>query len=200
MASVVVVGGGMAGLATALFSGRRGHDVVVVERGTGPPDGAADELAGWDRRGVAQAHFAHYFKARSTRVIREEVPDLLELLRETGVAPSSADFGPGLEDDLALDARRLVYEGVLHRFVGREPRVTLVAGTVRGYLADQSARPARITGVRLADGTEITADLVMDAGGRRSVSGRWLREAGLDGLAIDEVASNQHYLTPIPFS
>lgn len=194
MASVIVVGGGLAGLATALFTGRRGHEVVVVERGAPPPDGSADALAHWDRRGVAQAHFAHYFKARSTRVVREEAADLLKVLRDAGITPSPADFGPGLEDDAGMDSRRLVYEGVLRRYVEREPWVTLEAGAVRGYLADRST-PDRITGVRLADGTEITADLVVDAGGRRSVSGRWLREAGLDGLAVDEVASNQHYFT-----
>jgi 2-polyprenyl-6-methoxyphenol hydroxylase-like FAD-dependent oxidoreductase len=194
MASVVVVGGGLAGLATALFTGRRGHEVVVVERGAPPPDGSADALAHWGRRGVAQAHFAHYFKARSTRVVREEAADLLKVLRDAGIPLSPADFGPGLEDDAGMDSRRLVYEGVLRRYVEREPRVTVVAGAVRGYLADRST-PDRIIGVRLIGGTEITADLVVDAGGRRSVSGRWLREAGLAGLAVDEVASNQHYFT-----
>lgn len=194
MATVAIVGGGMAGLATALFSGRRGHDVLVVERGGGPPDGAPDELAGWDRRGVAQAHFAHYFKARSTRVVREEAPDLLAALLDSGIAESSVRFGPAYSADAALDARRLVYEGVLRRIAEGEPRVTFVPARVRGYLVND-AGPPRVSGLRLADGSELGADLVVDAGGRRSVSGRWLREAGLPGLEVEERPSNQHYFT-----
>jgi 2-polyprenyl-6-methoxyphenol hydroxylase-like FAD-dependent oxidoreductase len=191
VARVTVVGGGMAGLATALFSARRGHEVVVVERGAPPPAGSADELAAWDRSGVAQAPFAHFFKARSTRVVREEAPDLLEALTDLGIGRSAMSFGPGYENDAALDSRRLVYEGVLYRAVERESGVTLVPGSVRGYLV----RGWRVTGVRLADGTEIIADLVVDAGGRRSASGRWLREAGLDALVVEEEASNRHYFT-----
>ena len=87
MASVVVIGGGLAGLATALFTSRRGHEVVLVERGAPPPDGSADALAHWDRRGVAQAHFAHYFRARSTRVVREEATDLLKVSRSRRTWP-----------------------------------------------------------------------------------------------------------------
>ena len=80
VARVVVIGGGMAGSAMALFSGRRGHEVLVVDRDPGPPEGDADELARWDRSGVVQAGFSHYFLARSTRIVRQEAPDLLEAL------------------------------------------------------------------------------------------------------------------------
>lgn len=195
MATVAIVGGGMAGLATALFSGRRGHEVLIVERGAGPPTGAPDELVNWDRRGVAQAHFAHYFKARSTRAVREEAPDLLAALLDAGITESDVRFGPAFAADTALDARRLVYEGVLRRVVSQEPAVTFVAGRGRGYLVDIDTVPARVTGLRLADGSELRADVIVDAGGRRSVSSRWLKDAGLPGLQVEEHPSNQRYFT-----
>lgn len=188
---LAVVGGGMAGLATALFSGRRGHEVVVIDRTPGPPEGDADELATWDRRGVAQAGFSHYFLARSTRVVREEAPGLLEDLHDVGIRPSATSFGPGFEDDAALTARRPVYEAVMRRFVPAEPDVSFVEGSVRGYLVDDGAD--RVVGVRLADGSEVPADLVVDAGGRRTASGRWLRELGLSPPTVEDEPCDRHY-------
>ena len=52
---LLVLGGGVAGLATALATGRAGHDVVLVERDTDSPVGAAAEVfESWQRTGVAQ--------------------------------------------------------------------------------------------------------------------------------------------------
>ena len=192
MARIVIVGGGMGGLATALFSSRRGHTVTVVDRDPGPPVGGADEFAVWDRRGVAQASFSHYFLARSTRVIREEAVELLDALAGIGINPSGVRFGEGYEQDRALTARRPVYEAVLRRFVQQRTTVELVTGSVRGLLVDRGD-PSRAVGVRLDDGQEVGADLVVDAGGRRSASGRWLREVGLEPPASYEEPVGRHY-------
>ncbi|MDX1621501.1 MAG: hypothetical protein R3320_10950, partial [Nitriliruptorales bacterium] len=158
----------------------------------GPPIGDADDLARWDRRGVAQAGFSHYFLARSTRIVREEAPDLLEDLEQVGITPSAVRFGEGFEDDRALTARRPVYEAVLRRFTEREPRVELVTSSVRGLLTAPSD-PHRIVGLRLDSDEEVGADLVVDAGGRRSATGRWLRDLGLDEPAVTEEPVNRHY-------
>lgn len=192
MARIAVVGGGMGGLATALFASRRGHDVIVVDRDPGPPEGDVDEWAAWDRRGVAQAGFSHYFLARSTRIIREEAPELLEELAGVGITPSAVRFGEGYEQDRALTARRPVYEAVLRRFVQQRTPVELVNGSVRGVLVDR-VDPGRVVGVRLDDGEQVGADLVVDAGGRRSASGRWLREAGLPPPTSYEEPVGRHY-------
>ena len=192
VARVVIVGGGMAGSATALFSARRGHDVLVVDRDPGPPDGGADELARWDRPGVAQAGFSHYFLARSTRIVREEAPDLLDELAAVGIGPSSTTFGDRFEEDRALTGRRPVYEAVLRRFVAAEPGITFVQDSVRGLAAEGGPVP-HVAGVRLADGEGVSADLVVDAGGRRSASGRWLEAAGVGRPAVQEEPCDRHY-------
>jgi 2-polyprenyl-6-methoxyphenol hydroxylase-like FAD-dependent oxidoreductase len=53
--------------------------------------------------------------------------------------------------------------------------------------------PARVVGVQLDDGQEIAADLVVDAGGRRSASGRWLRELGIEPPATYEEPVDRRY-------
>jgi 2-polyprenyl-6-methoxyphenol hydroxylase-like FAD-dependent oxidoreductase len=191
MATVIVVGGGMAGLATALLGARRGHQMVVVERGAPPPDGDAEALANWERPGVVQAPFAHAFKARSTRVLREEAPDVLEAMLAAGVGSTPVQTGPGFEDDASLEARRPVYEGMLRRAVEVEPGVTVLHDSVRGLVADGS----RVRGVRMASTGEVHGDLVVDAGGRRSASGRWLQEVGLPAPHVEDFPADQHYFT-----
>ena len=190
---VLVVGGGMSGLATALFGARRGHDVTVVDRDPGPPEGSSDVAASWERRGVAQAHFAHGWPARSGRILRQEAPELLTVLQDAGIGTTDARFGPGFEDERVLAARRPVYEAVLRRFVAREPGVHLVHGSVTGLVTAPSGD--RIIGARLADGSVIDADVTVDAGGRRSASTRWLRSLGFDEPITVDVPCGLHYLS-----
>jgi 2-polyprenyl-6-methoxyphenol hydroxylase-like FAD-dependent oxidoreductase len=194
MARVVTIGGGFGGLATALFGARRGHEVVVIDRDGGPPDGPADTLATWSRPGVVQAPMAHGFLARSSRVLREEAPDVLDAFAEIGIGRYRIPFGPGMEDDAALASRRPVYEGVMRRVVEREPGVEFHHGSVRGLVAGDGASP-RITGVRLGDRDTVSADLVVDAAGRRSASGRWLREIGFESPSVEDHPCELHYFT-----
>lgn len=50
---VIVVGGGLGGLAAALLLGRRGHRVALVESDADTPRGGPDQLfSGWARPGV----------------------------------------------------------------------------------------------------------------------------------------------------
>lgn len=193
MARVVVVGGGMSGLATALFGARRGHDVTVVDRDQGPPDGGSDAAASWERRGVAQAHFAHGWPARSGRILRQEAPELLPVLHDAGIGTADARFGPGFEDERVLTARRPVYESVLRRFVAQEPGVHLVHGSVTGLVTTPGGD--RIIGAHLADGSVIDGDVTVDAGGRRSASTRWLRSLGFDEPVTEDVPCGLHYLS-----
>jgi flavin-dependent dehydrogenase len=52
-----------------------------------------------------------------------------------------------------------------------------------------------VTGVRLADGTERTADIVVDATGRRSAIGSWLADAGLPEPVVSSESCKIVYYT-----
>lgn len=188
MVRLVVVGAGMAGLATALFAARRGHEVVLVDRDPGPPGGAAGG-AEWDRQGVTQAHFAHGWPALSARVLRQEAPDVLDALAAVGVGTTDTRFGPDHEDDRVLTSRRSVYEAVLRDHVLREPTVEFVHGRVAGLVVSADRH---VVGVRLDDGDTVDG-LVVEAGGRRSSVHRWLADAGLPALEVEDHPCGLYY-------
>ncbi|MGA5038905.1 NAD(P)/FAD-dependent oxidoreductase [Streptomyces capoamus] len=179
MARILVIGAGLAGTATALFCARRGHRVTLLEAGPPPPSGAADDdWHGWRRREVPHARQGHAFLGLSTRVLREELPELPAALASRGAHVTPLESG---SEDAAVLSRRLVYEAVVRRAATAEPGITPVTGAaVTGLLTGrEAAGPTRVTGVRTRDGAEHTGDLVVDASGRRSRLARWLAEAGL---------------------
>jgi 2-polyprenyl-6-methoxyphenol hydroxylase-like FAD-dependent oxidoreductase len=187
---VVVVGGGVAGLGSALALARQGHDVHLYERDDTPMPSSADEAFEWDRRGAPQVRHSHAFLARLRNTLREEHPDIYEALLAEGATemrfgddlpPTITDFVRRPEDDdlVMLACRRTTFEWVLRRFALAEPNVTFRTGVaVDGLVAaDQSGRP-HVIGVRLSDGTERSCDLVIVANGRRSVVPDWLAAIG----------------------
>ena len=129
----------------------------------------------------------------------QDAPDVLDALEARGVSRAGFDFGPGYEDDRALMARRPVVEAVLRRLVRAEPGVELRTGQrVTGLEAQTTGRSGpverpRVVGVRLGDGEQLPADLVIDCAGRRSMAPDWLKRIGT-GLAIDEyMPCDLHY-------
>lgn len=192
---VAVIGGGMAGLLAALFLARDGHRVSVFERDATEMPATADEAFDeWDRRGAPHARQSHALLARLRRILRDRAPDVLEALLAEGATeltierilpPDIADRDPraGDEDLVILCCRRLTLEWVLRRAVVAEPCVSWHAGTaVAGLVADGST----VHGVRLQDGQEITADLVVAAGGRHSPVLEWIDALDGAGTPQDE--------------
>ena len=189
---VVVVGGGVSGLSTALKLSRRGHSVTVLERDDTPMPESADQAFFWDRRGAPQVRHSHAFLARLVGLLRENEPDVLEMLVAAGatempfgqdVPPTMVDFAPQPDDHelTMLTCRRTTFEWVLRRAVLDEGRVTFRTGVgVNGLTHEPhpSGLP-RVTGVRMEDGTCLTADLVVVAGGRRSTLPEWLADIGV---------------------
>lgn len=193
MARVIVIGAGFAGLGSALFLARDGHQVTLLERDATPlPDSPADAFEGWDRRGAPQVRHSHVFLARLRNLLRDRAPDVLEALLEAGAEelPIANLLREGIDDpsprpgddDLTLIAcRRLTFEWVLHRKVEAEPRVKLRDGcTVEGLEIETTGSLPRVTGVRIAGGETLATDLVVDAAGRRSGLGHWLELAGVE--------------------
>jgi 2-polyprenyl-6-methoxyphenol hydroxylase-like FAD-dependent oxidoreductase len=221
--NVVVVGGGVAGLATALQLGRAGHAVTVIERDDTPMPATADEAFEWNRRGAPQVRHSHAFLARLRNLLRDHQPDILEALLAEGATemrfgdgvPPEMEFEaePGDDDLVMIACRRTTFEWVLRRAALAEANVTIRTGVAAVGLTVRepntpipknrdrvalSATPARqigdsvdapndetpvATGIRLDDGTELDADLVVAANGRRSAVADWLVEIGARPVA-----------------
>ena len=185
---IIAVGGSVTGLAAAAALADRGHEVLVLEREAAtPPSTVEDAAGGWPRPTVPQAAHSHAFGSRGTNILRTQLPDVYDALVEAGAGEVNlADFTPPTlgrvaripSDDLLnmLTVRRSTFEWVLRSRVLARAGVSLRTGaTVRGLLTSGD----RVTGVRLDGGEELTADLVLDASGRRTSSAKWLAEAGL---------------------
>ena len=187
---VVVVGGGIAGLGTALACSRSGHDVTILERDDTPMPASADAAFEWNRRGAPQVQHSHAFLARVHNLLRDRAPDVLETLLAAGATeiPFTANLPetltdrspmPGDDELVALACRRTTFEWVLRRLVLAERGVELRHG-VEAVALDATTASGDVPRVRGVDGT--TADLVVDARGPRSTSDQWLEAIGAAGV------------------
>jgi len=191
MADIVVCGGSVIGLASAMMLARGGHRVTVLERDAGElPDSADEAWERWERRGVPQFHQPHNLFPRYRKILEDELPDVLDGLLEAGgtwvdfletLPPSIADRDPRPDDDRFryVTGRRPMVEWVHARAAEHEPRVTVRRGTkVEGFRTEAGAAGVpHVTGVRTSEG-DLRADLVVDAMGRRSPAADWLVSAG----------------------
>jgi 2-polyprenyl-6-methoxyphenol hydroxylase-like FAD-dependent oxidoreductase len=191
MARIVVLGGGVIGLSTAMMLARQGHGVTVFERDSTPVPGSPEEAwHAWERRGVAQFRQPHFLHAATRHILDRHLPDVQEALLQAGgvtfdpstlMPPSIADRTPreGDERFVTVTGRRSTIEYAVARSADRI--LPVVRGvSIAGLLAGSPAAAGipHITGVRTMDGQEFCADLVVDAMGRRSKLPDWLEAAG----------------------
>jgi 2-polyprenyl-6-methoxyphenol hydroxylase-like FAD-dependent oxidoreductase len=188
---IIVLGGGVCGLATAIMLARDGHEVSVLERDPAqPPAGPDDAWTSWTRPGVAQLRQPHFLQARVRHVLERELPDVCEHLLAARAAvvdpierlpPAITDRAARAGDDrlVSVTARRTTTEHVVASVAEDEPGVQVRRGVeVVGVTARRNGGRPHVTGVRTRDGEELECDLLVDAMGRNSRLPRWLRAFG----------------------
>lgn len=191
MPGVVIVGAGIAGLATALMLGREGRKVVVCERDPAPVPASTEEMwSAWHRPSTPQARLGHTFLPGFRVLLEQRAPDVVERVWAAG-APAvdfSAELpgGARLPEDAELQGimcRRGVFEGILRQAVEAEATVEVRAGCqVTALLAEKSSRASvpTVVGVKTVAGGSIPADAVVVAGGRLLPIARWLEAIGAE--------------------
>jgi 2-polyprenyl-6-methoxyphenol hydroxylase-like FAD-dependent oxidoreductase len=193
MPRIVVMGGGVCGLAAGMLLARDGHEVTLLERDAGAVPESPDEAwESWERKGVAQFRQAHFLQARTRHVLDAVLPDVRDALEREGAAridpmrrlpPGIADREPREGDDrwVSLTARRTTLEYVFARAAAETPGLEIRRGDGVERLETGAANGGvHVTGVRTEAGQTVPADLVIDAMGRRSLLPRWLRDEGVD--------------------
>lgn len=190
MATAVIVGGSVAGLACAVALSGAGYRVLVLEGAPEPPPGPLAHAAPLWRRGtVPQAAHGHVLTSLGVRVLHERAPRVLAQVLAAGALhldltralPAGATDGarePGDDGLVALGCRRSLLELVLHRYAAPLPGVAFRHGrTVDAVELDPGAH--RVRAVLTRGGGRIPADVVVDATGRRALSRAWLRGCGV---------------------
>ena len=190
-ARILILGAGLGGLTTAMLLARDGYEVTVLERDPAmppPPQRAGAAWEGWERRGVNQFRLPHFMLPRWWEQVRAELPEVRSPLDAAGAlylnvmaALPVARRGPMRDGDERFDtvtARRPVLEAALSA-AAETAGVSIRRGVaVTGLTTDRPGQVPRVTGVLTEDGRAITADLVVDCGGRRSALGSWLQAVG----------------------
>jgi 2-polyprenyl-6-methoxyphenol hydroxylase-like FAD-dependent oxidoreductase len=177
--TAVVIGAGIAGLATARALADRFRRVVVLDRDT-LPDQATP------RRGAPQTHHAHVLLAAGQRALEELFPGLGDELIGAGAVP----FDPGQDlrfyrygrvwPAVPIGLRMLSMSRPLLELTARHRVAAMSNVGIRAEVAvaGLTGDAARVTGVTLAGGEQLPADLVVDCSGRGSRSDRWLSALG----------------------
>jgi 2-polyprenyl-6-methoxyphenol hydroxylase-like FAD-dependent oxidoreductase len=188
----------MAGLCAARVLADRFDHVLVLDRDA-LPEGAEP------RGRVPQGRHPHLLLVAGARLLEGWFPGLIAELEAGGAVDLDVcgDFywhqGGGVARRPASMLRgpamsRPLLERMVRRRVEDLPNVTVRSETaVVGLCVDRST--PRITHVRLADGMQISADLVVDATGRAARSLAWLADLGFSPPPVSVVEVDTRYVS-----
>ncbi|GAC1318736.1 MAG: FAD-dependent oxidoreductase [Acidimicrobiales bacterium] len=199
MSGIVVCGAGVCGLTSAMLLAKDGHDVTVLERDpTPPPPLPADAWDDWQRRGVNQFRLPHFLLPAFREVMEAELPEIITALLDAGAHRFNllgpfADVMDPAGREVVVTARRPLVEAAVAKVAQDTPGVTIRRGVAVAGVVTDGGCPPRVLGVRTEEGQEVRADLVVDAGGRRSPMARWLRVAGARTPLVEEEDSGFVY-------
>jgi 2-polyprenyl-6-methoxyphenol hydroxylase-like FAD-dependent oxidoreductase len=196
---VAIIGASMAGLLAARVLADKASEVLIIERDT-PPEQPES------RKGVPQGRHAHALLRAGAMIIEDLFPGLMQDLVARG-AQRLFWLGSGLwwqfdgyrvrhGDDFELTTfTRPFLEDAIRKRVVALPNVRIRSGiSARGILE----REGQVKGIVIGsegNGKEslLDADLVVDASGRGSQAGEWLKALGHTPPPVHEVRIDMGY-------
>ena len=175
----VVIGASIAGLAATRVLSDRYESVVVLERDELPNTSAP-------RHGVPQGAHAHILTAAGLREFERLLPgfraDLIaaggtaiDICAELYASRYNRAWPPVPSEVEFVSLSRPALELVLRERVAKLPPVVIRAGVTVSALTGTADA---VTGVLLASGEQLAAELVVDCTGRAGRSDRWLTDLG----------------------
>jgi 2-polyprenyl-6-methoxyphenol hydroxylase-like FAD-dependent oxidoreductase len=195
---VVVMGGSIAGLCAAAGMAKVAKRVTVIERD--PDPGGASP-----RKSTPQANHLHGLLRLGAQSIETLMPGVFASLDQRGgrTLDMASDFRwfiagewrPRFDAQLPVRMQsRPLLEAVLREHVQRRAEITCRFGTpvVEPVFSDKHQS---VTGIRLADGEELEADLIIDATGRGSRSVPWFESWGFSEPPVQQIQIGLSYVT-----
>ncbi len=194
----IVMGGSVAGLCAAAALAEVAKSVTLLERDARPEGTSA-------RKGTPQCHHAHVLLNLGQRSLESLAPGLLDELERRGAVVGDVGenfrwfvygaWKPIFTKGLAVHIQsRPMLEASLRDIIARHERIELRFATpIDEPIFDQSS--GRVRGVRLEDGSELPADMVVDATGRGSKTPKWLEQWGYQRPAQQSVEVGLAYVS-----
>lgn len=201
----IVIGASMAGLLAARALADHFEQVILLERDMFPP-------LGENRKGVPQGRHTHVLLERGRDIMEEFLPGLTaDLIQHSAVTIADTSTNvrwfhsggyhqSGVSGFSGVGVSRPLLEGLVRQRVLALPNVRALENCNVRDLAT-TADHTRVTGVHLVNRQDersqetMTADLIVDAGGRGSHSPGWLEELGYERPSAEEVTIGMGYVT-----
>ncbi|MBW4440676.1 MAG: monooxygenase [Plectolyngbya sp. WJT66-NPBG17] len=177
----IVIGGSLAGLLTARVLAEQFDRVLIVDRDQLP-------VTPEPRRGVPQSVQPHVLFSKGYQILEELFPGIGKAMGAAGAIRfdwgrdfqyfQQGNWMPTTETETGVESytcTRPLLESTIRQRVRQLPNIEFLTGQrVIGLSGDRNA----IQGIKLRDGEEYSAQLVVDASGRSTQTPQWLQDLG----------------------